>query len=155
MSTRKLVSNNPEDEYKDHYHGHPKYLNIFILLLVFMTLTLIPDIVNTISGKVVVEKIWWIIALIFVFSTWKAVLVMRNFMHVRYEPKLVFIMVATALACLVLLFALVSRDIPAHDNNTTLTITSGKDGNGYFYMKNGERTPININAIKEKLHPKH
>ncbi len=155
MSNRKLVSNNPEDEYKNHYHGHPKYLRIFILLIVFMALTLIPDIVNIIAGKVVVEKIWWVIALIFVFSTWKAVLVMRNFMHVRYEPKLVFTMVATALACLVLLFALAARDIPSHDNNTTLTITSGKDANGYFYMDNGVRKTININAIDEKVHPKH
>ncbi len=155
MSTRKLVSNNPEDEYKEHYHGHPKYLNIFILLLVFMSLTLVPDIVNLVSGKIVVEKIWWVIALIFVFSTWKAVLVMRNFMHVRYEPKLVFTMVATALSCLVLLFVLVSRDIPPHDNNATLNITSGKDENGYFYMENGVRKAINTHAIAEKIHPKH
>lgn len=86
------------------YHGHPNYLKILIMLFVFFALSLI-------IGNFTLTSI--AVAAIFVTAFYKAVLVIKNFMHLRYEPIIVWIGVLAAVFCLMLFFFGIYPDITA------------------------------------------
>jgi heme/copper-type cytochrome/quinol oxidase subunit 4 len=75
------------------YHGHPQYGKVLIALLALLSLSLL-------AGYIFSPGI--AIALIFATATWKVAMVMRNFMHLKYEPLFVFIAVA---AVMLIIFA--------------------------------------------------
>ena len=78
---------------KKDYHGHPDYGKTLIYLLLLFGVSLV-------AGYFVSP----LLAVIIIFATavWKTALVMRNFMHLKYEPFLVL------LAVFVVLFVLLS-----------------------------------------------
>lgn len=92
------------------YHGHPHYAKVLgsLLLLLCVSLTV---------GYVFSPGI--AIALIFATAAWKVALVMRNFMHMKYEPLLVFIVVAAVLLIIYAFFFGVYPDITAVTRDVT------------------------------------
>ncbi len=70
------------------YHGHPAYAKVFLSLILLFGLSLVIGYFT--SAKVAV-------ALIFLTAVIKAALVVGNFMHLKYEPKLIWVAVGIAL----------------------------------------------------------
>lgn len=75
------------------YHGHPRYGRILLTLLALLTLSLAVGYIFSPIAAIVI---------IFATAFWKTALVMRNFMHLKFEPLLVFIVIA---AVLLIIFA--------------------------------------------------
>ncbi len=86
------------------YHGHPNYEKVFLSLLVLFGLSLI-------VGYFVSPMI--AIVLIFLAAIWKTALVVKNFMHLSYEPMIVWILVLSVLFILVAFFFGVHIDVTA------------------------------------------
>lgn len=95
---------------KQDYHGHPNYEKIFFSLLVLFGLSLL---VGYLFSPV--------LAVIIIFATaiWKTTLVMRNFMHLKFEPLIIWIAVASVLFCLIAFFFGIYPDITAIDLEVT------------------------------------
>lgn len=75
------------DEQND-YHGHPNYLGVYLALLVFFGLSLAAGALGHSTLAVI---------LIFGTAIVKAVLVVANFMHLKFEPKLALLLIAIVL----------------------------------------------------------
>lgn len=95
---------------KTDYHGHPHYGRVLVSLLLLLCVSLI-------VGYVFSPGI--AIALIFATATWKVALVMRNFMHLKYEPLFIFIAVAAVLLIIFAFFFGVYPDITAIPRDVT------------------------------------
>lgn len=76
------------------YHGHPNYNMVFISLVVLMAISVASDMIPGVMG----------ILLIFGLSSVKAYLVMANFMHLKYEPKLVDLFPYLSITLMIILF---------------------------------------------------
>jgi caa(3)-type oxidase subunit IV len=87
---------------KTDYHGHPNYGKVFLWLLLFLGISLIVG--YLISPLVAVF-------LIFTTAIIKAALVVRNFMHLKYESWLIWVAVAAVLFILFAFFFGVFPDI--------------------------------------------
>jgi caa(3)-type oxidase subunit IV len=100
------IQNNDNVEMPDEhdYHGHPNYGKTFIGLLVLFSISLI---VGYLFSPLLA------VILIFATAVWKTALVMRNFMHLGYEPLLIWIAVAAVLFCLFAFFFGIYPDITA------------------------------------------
>jgi len=90
------------------YHGHPNYDVIGLILVVLMALSVVVDFVVT--GNKLLS-----VSLIFGFSIIKAYLVIANFMHLKYEPKLVDLFPYLSIACMIIFFAGVYPDSASID----------------------------------------
>lgn len=84
------------------YHGHPSYTNVFLWLMVLFGISLV-------IGYLVSLKL--AIVLIFLTAIIKAMLVARNFMHLRFEPWLIWVVAAMVFFVLFALFFGVFPDI--------------------------------------------
>ncbi len=84
------------------YHGHPKYLYIFIGLLALFGISLVSDIISNNTA---------VILLIFSTALIKALMVITRFMHLKYEPKLIIILVLGVVFCLAAFFWGIYPDI--------------------------------------------
>lgn len=69
------------------YHGHPTYSKIFLALIVLFGLSLV---VGYFTSPMVA------VVLIFITALIKAALVVGNFMHLKFEPKLVWVVLGVA-----------------------------------------------------------
>ena len=76
------------------YHGHPNYDLIGAALIILMVVSVFTDLIEGVVG----------ILLIFGISVVKAYLVMANFMHLKYEPKLVDLFPYLSVALMIVLF---------------------------------------------------
>ena len=88
------------------YHGHPNYDVIGITLVVLMIVSVFTDYLGGLLG----------VLLIFGISTVKAYLVIANFMHLKYEPKLVDLFPYLSIALMIVLFFGVAPDTIIVDN---------------------------------------
>ncbi len=89
---------------KTDYHGHPSYANIFLWLMLLFGISLA-------VGYFVSPGM--AVFLIFFTAIIKAVLVVRNFMHLKFEPWQVLVVVAMVFFVLIALFFGVYPDITA------------------------------------------
>ena len=94
-----VVFANPEHD----YHGHPNYGKVLISLLILLAVSLFVGFMFS-----------PLLAIILIFATAivKIAFVMGNFMHLRYEPLLIWIAVAVVAFCLLAFFWGVFPDIP-------------------------------------------
>ena len=90
----------PDAEHE--YHGHPRYTRVLLTLLTLLGVSLA---VGMIFSPL------WAILLIFATAIWKTALVMRNFMHLKFEPLLVLIVIAAVLLIIFAFFFGVYPDI--------------------------------------------
>lgn len=86
------------------YHGHPNYLKVLIFLFGFFALSLVVGYFPLSLVTVIV---------IFGTALYKATLVVKNFMHLKYEPVLIWIAVIAVFFCLIAFFFGVYPDITA------------------------------------------
>ena len=91
-------------EVETDYHGHPNYFRVLIYLLVLLGLSLAVFEFNLPANIA--------IAIVFAVSFWKIGLVMRNFMHLRFEHTLIWIAVFAAVFILLVFFWGLFPDIP-------------------------------------------
>ncbi len=88
---------------KTDYHGHPNYFRVLIYLLVLLGLSLAVFEFNLPANVA--------IAIVFAVAVWKIGMVIRNFMHLRYEPILIWIAVFAAVFILLAFFWGVFPDV--------------------------------------------
>lgn len=86
------------------YHGHPHYGKILLTLLVLLAVSLV---VGVLFSPLLA------VTLIFGTAVWKTALVMRNFMHLKYEPLLIWVVVGAVLFILFAFFFGVYPDVTA------------------------------------------
>jgi caa(3)-type oxidase subunit IV len=86
------------------YHGHPNYTRTFISLLALLSVSLI---VGFFFSPMLA------VSLIFATAIWKTALVMKNFMHLKFEPLMIWIAVAAVIFCLFMFFFGIYPDITA------------------------------------------
>ncbi|MCC7131632.1 MAG: cytochrome C oxidase subunit IV family protein [Gemmatimonadales bacterium] len=84
------------------YHGHPNYIKVWAWLVVALVMSLA-------LGGLGNHRL--AVALIFTLSIVKAILVLGNFMHLRWEPRLVWLIAGFALLCVVFLYFGVLPDL--------------------------------------------
>ncbi|MGP8214433.1 MAG: cytochrome C oxidase subunit IV family protein [Bacteroidia bacterium] len=96
---------------ENDYHGHPHYAKVLVSLLALLSLSLL---VGFLFSPL------WAIVIIFATAIWKTALVMRNFMHLKYEPLLLFIVISAVLLIIVAFFFGVYPDITAIHPSVTL-----------------------------------
>lgn len=84
------------------YHGHPNYFIIWGILVALMTISLgIGELGHTTLA----------IAMIFGIAIVKTLLVLGQFMHLKWEPKLVWIIFGFGVLCLFFLYFGVLPDL--------------------------------------------
>lgn len=96
MSTQQNHSQNQD------YHGHPNYFMVWLTLVIIFIISLA---VNELGNRQLA------ISLIFSLAIVKAILVLGNFMHLRWEPKMVWTIVGFAIFCLLALYYGVMPDL--------------------------------------------
>lgn len=89
---------------KTDYHGHPNYFRVLIYLLVLLGVSLAVFEFN-LSPTLA-------ISIVFAVAFWKIGMVMRNFMHLRFEPILIWVAVFAAVFILMAFFWGVFPDVP-------------------------------------------
>ena len=87
---------------KTDYHGHPRYGNIFIRLLILSAASLICGFLFS-TGIA--------ISILFLIAVIQAGMVLRGFMHIKYEPLLIWIIAISVIFTLFMLFYGVYTDI--------------------------------------------
>jgi caa(3)-type oxidase subunit IV len=86
------------------YHGHPNYEKVFVTLLVLFGISLVVGFFFSPLLAVV---------MIFATAIWKTTLVIKNFMHLKFEPIMIWVAVAAVIFCLFAFFFGVYPDITA------------------------------------------
>ncbi len=78
------------------YHGHPDYLKVYFALLLLFGISLVAS---------YIDNFLFMVVIVFVVSTLKALLVLNYFMHLRWEPiplEIIIYMALFALAALII-----------------------------------------------------
>jgi len=136
-----LAEHNPEDAYKDDYHGHPNYIVTWLILIAALAISMVPG--------VLVPATTTLIAGVFIVAVIKAMFVLGNFMHIRYEPKLLWGLVGFALFVFAAFFWGVLPDVNAwFEHGATYKDSSGNVVNNPYGR--GEYTHYTVQRIKER-----
>lgn len=99
MSTNEVAVPKEQD-----YHGHPNYGKIYLLLLALLGVSLVVGFAFSPLLAVL---------LIFLTAIIKAVLVVGNFMHLKFEPMLIWVAVGIVLFIILSFYFGVYPDITA------------------------------------------
>ncbi len=93
---------------ENDYHGHPDYFKIYIALLLFFAISLV---------AAYIPNFMLMVSVVFISSAIKAFLVLNFFMHLKWEPIVLQILIYMALFTLAALIIGVYSDIPmvTHD----------------------------------------
>jgi cytochrome c oxidase subunit 4 len=84
-------------------HKAPPYMIVFVVLGVLTVL----EVLFAFTG---LPKLWLALGLI-VMALWKAVLVAMYYMHLRFEPKRLWILVASPIPLAIILVVVVIKEI--------------------------------------------
>jgi len=145
-----LASHDPADAYQNDYHGHPNYVMILIVLIVALTISVLP----TIFGM---PNVGWVVMLAFGVAVLKAVIVIGNFMHLKYEPHLLWGLLGFALFVFAAFFWGVMPDVNKNfDNDNPNSLIRG-EYNTYSNKHILTRGKENIDdaTLWEHYHPGH
>lgn len=94
---------NPQDQLQaGAYHGHPRYVAVWAVLVIILFTSL---------GIGAMGNHALAVAMIFGLAIVKAVLVLGNFMHLRWEPRLVWLVAGFGVLCIAFLYFGVFPDI--------------------------------------------
>lgn len=69
-------------------HVHPPYMKVFAILA---TLTLIELFIPPLIG----ETVWLAVSLLVIIAIWKMVLIMGQFMHLKYDARILLLIAGT------------------------------------------------------------
>ncbi len=84
------------------YHGHPNYLLVYLILVAILGISLLA---GYLGAKLLA------VVLIFGLAVVKAGLVLANFMHVKFEPKIIWGIIGFAVLCMFFFYFGVFPDI--------------------------------------------
>jgi caa(3)-type oxidase subunit IV len=84
------------------YHGHPSYRKVWLWLVALLAVSL---------ALAALDNHRLAVALVFGLAVVKALLVLGNFMHLRWEPRLVWLVAGFGVLCIVFLYFGVLPDI--------------------------------------------
>jgi lysylphosphatidylglycerol synthetase-like protein (DUF2156 family) len=127
-----LAEHNPEDAYKNDYHGHPNYIMVFIALVIALIVSMVP---NFLGWKEIPSAF---LIFVFVVAAGKALLVAGNFMHIKYEPKMLWGLVGFSLFCFAAFFFGVLPDVNHRlDCKVDADYQCEKDGEGHVVPNGG------------------
>jgi heme/copper-type cytochrome/quinol oxidase subunit 4 len=105
MEHKEYIEENVEITDPEHdYHGHPNYRKVFVSLLELFAVSLVAGYIFPLHIAVI---------LIFLTAAWKTALVVRNFMHLKFEPIMIWIAMAAVIFCLFAFYFGVYPDITA------------------------------------------
>jgi caa(3)-type oxidase subunit IV len=92
---------------------HPNYRNIYLTLLVLLVISVVGPIVA--EGMARSIAIWITLITAFGIAVVKANLVINNFMHLKWERRIIKWVLATTLALMVLFFFGIAPDVMKHE----------------------------------------
>lgn len=92
------------------YHGHPHYGKVLYTLLLLLGVSLLAGYLFSPGVAIVI---------IFATALWKSTLVMRNFMHLKYEPLILFIVISAVLLIMYAFFFGVYPDVTSVTRDVT------------------------------------
>ena len=92
----------PSHSNKGEYHGHPPYILIWGILVLCLAVSIA---IGYMGNKELA------VAMIFTIAVVKALLVLGNFMHLRWEPKILSGFVIFAVLCLFIFYFGVAPDV--------------------------------------------
>jgi len=84
------------------YHGHPNYFKIYLTLLVLFVVTVLASLF---------DNPMLVFIIVFTISIIKGSMVLMYFMHLKWEPKLVWLLLALALMTMTFLILGLYPDI--------------------------------------------
>ena len=91
---------------ENDYHGHPNYLKVYVVLLILFAISVLASLLH---NPMV------IFIAVFSVSVIKGTLVLLYFMHLKWEPLLIWILLVVALMALGFLFVGLYPDtVPVH-----------------------------------------
>ncbi len=93
-----VITPEPETD----YHGHPNYTKVFFSLVILLTVSLV---VGFFTSPMLAVSLIFLVAII------KAGLVVGNFMHLKFEPKFIWLVAGIVLFILLSFFFGVYPDI--------------------------------------------
>ena len=104
----------------DHQEHHVNYFKIYIILLVLLVISVVGPIVADVIREV--TGVAWVATLLtlvtaFGIAVYKAKLVIENFMHLKWEKRIMKWMLTTSLLLMALMFAGISPDVMNHEGN--------------------------------------
>lgn len=102
-----IFHNNDNAEFPDgqhDYHGHPHYGRVLFSLLLLLSVSLLVGYIFSPTAAIFI---------IFATAAWKTTLVVRNFMHLKYEPFILLIVIASVILIIFAFFFGVYPDITA------------------------------------------
>ncbi len=97
-----MSSSSTSVDVKPDYHGHPNYFSTWLVLVTILIVSLALGYLGHSTAAVVA---------IFGLAAIKALFVGANFMHLRWEPKLLTAFIVWGVLCLLFLFFGVLPDI--------------------------------------------
>ncbi len=115
MRLEESMSNHAEE------HAHPNYVQIWAVLVALLVVSVVGPMLGI---KVVTLITAFGIAMV------KAYLVVKNFMHVNLEPKLIGALMVTTLSIMVMMFFLVAPDVMKHEGQNWVNVAAGNDSSG-------------------------
>ncbi len=89
---------------------HPNYTKIYFTLLILFAVSVMGPYLGEITGWV-----WLTLLTAFGIAVWKAKLVIENFMHLKWEKRIMKWMLATSLIFMFILVAGVAPDVMNHE----------------------------------------
>ena len=107
------------DHQEHHDDGHHvNYFKIYIILLVLLVISVVGPIVADVIREV--TGVAWVATLLtlvtaFGIAVYKAKLVIENFMHLKWEKRIMKWMLTTSLLLMALMFAGISPDVMNHE----------------------------------------
>jgi len=110
-----MSEHNEHSEQPGGGHGdghHVNYFKIYVTLVVLFLISVAGPEVGELTGLR-----WITLVTAFGIAVWKANLVIQNFMHLRWEKRLMKWMLATSLILMFLMVAGISPDVMNHEGN--------------------------------------
>lgn len=118
------MSENNEIDKHEHGDGHDDHhhVNYFAIYVTLVVLFLI-----SVAGPEIGERTGWrwiTLVTAFGIAVWKANLVIQNFMHLRWEKRLMKWVLATSLLLMFLYVAGVAPDVMNHEGNNWVNVSA-------------------------------
>lgn len=103
MSDHRPLTGIVEPRAMEDYHGHPPYGQVYLTLVILLGLSLLAPVILPFTLAVV---------FIFLSALIKAGLIVANFMHLRYEPRILWLAVGVVVFVFLMFTAGVYPDLP-------------------------------------------
>ncbi|MDH3269862.1 MAG: c-type cytochrome [Gemmatimonadota bacterium] len=141
MSENKDIEQHPGDGHEGGHH-HINYLGIYLALVVLFLISVAGPEVGELTGLR-----WITLVTAFGIAIVKANLVIQNFMHLKWEKRLMKWMLATSLILMFLMVAGISPDVMNHEGNNWENIAAKAAVERGVEAEVEEAEPVEVVAV--------